>query len=402
MHLLVFLLSTVLACAQNQDFVISRTERQSNVLRLTQRGDGFSFHDAYLVRVRSVKGRVDSAVTPVVEIQGRAMWVEVLGPLPDSSGIVLSMVDARLRTTKKHPLVRYATMRVSTEGTYRLTEVDASMWTSARDIVQGARMVHKGETNPPLADLQPIDLKTEPYSNLLSPGAFAMTKISRIEPMWLLNTESSGARTVLSYGYDDDGQAVVQVVRLWYFPLKRLIYCRGAIVGITPKGDTPPLVRVFDESSDSSRFARVTVYGWMGPDADSLVDGRYRVQSMSVMSSCIIPPKRWLTFPLEAKVQRAVRLGFAPGQEGCTASGPRSSSWPFQDALPEGTVCHILATTLDVSEAPWHFVSLRQKGDAAMRRSFGDYTAGDEEVITSGWLPASALRVTGVPSVVSK
>jgi len=61
-----------------------------------------------------------------------------------------------------------------------------------------------------------------------------------------------------------------------------------------------------------------------------------------------------------------------------------------------------VASALDASQAPWHFVSLRIKGDAAMRRTFGDYTAGDEEVVTSGWLPASALRVTGVPSVVSK
>ncbi|HBB24979.1 MAG TPA: hypothetical protein DCZ59_01810 [Bacteroidetes bacterium] len=402
MYLILFLLSTVLACAQNQDFVISRTERHSNLLRLTQRSDGFSFHDAYLVRVRSVKGRVDSAVTPVVEIQGGAKWVEVLGRTPDSAGIVLSLTDAAQRGVKKFPRTIHAVLTDDGADGYHLRYVDDGLWASTRDVVQGARMVHKGETKLPISDLEPIDLKSNPFRQLLSTGAYTMAKIDRIEPMWLLSEESSGARAVLNYGYDEDGQSVVQIVRLWYFPLKRLVYCRGAIVSVVPERNMPPAIGVFDESQDSSRFARVTVYGWQPPDADTLVDGRYAVRTMNVMSSCVIPPKTWLPFPLLASVTRQLRLGFAPGQEGCSALGPRSSGWPFEVPLAEGTTCHIVASALDASQAPWYFVSLRQKGDAAMRRTFGDYTAGDEEVVTSGWLPANALTVTGVPSVVSR
>ena len=400
MKQVVVFLFLALVATQAQDFVVSRTEGQTHVLRLTQRGEEFLHHDAVLVQVRSRKGRADTAVIPIDEIQGRAEWVEVLGPLPDSSGIALSLVDARARVTKKHPLVRYVSLRPDADGRYRVTEADVSMWTSARDILQGARMVHKGETKLPIADLEPINLSLEPYSRDLSTGTYALAGIDRIEPMWLLSYEETGALTALNYGYDDDGLPTVQVVRKWYGPLRRIVYHHGAIVGVTSVAPNPPILRVFDESNDSSRFARVSVYSWAGPDADTAVDGRYVMRSMAVLSSCVSPPKQWLAFPLEAAVLRPVRLGFAPGQEGCTASGPRSSVWPFQNVIPNGTICHINATANDASEAPWHFVSLQMKGDAAMRRTFGDFTAGDEDVITSGWLPASALNVMGIPSLV--
>ncbi len=399
MFLLAFLLSAVLVCAQSRDAVISRTAAQTCSVRLVPLGGETPQHDLFFVRVRAAKRGADTSVAPVREINGAGLWVEVAGRTPDSTGIVLMLVDAAQRGAKKFPRTRHAVLTDDGADGYRLRYVDGALWTSTRDVVQGARMVHKGETKVPIADLEPIDLKSEPFRRLLSAGAYTMAKIDRIEPMWLLSEESSGARAVLNYGYDEDGQSVVQVVRLWYFPLKRLVYCRGAIVSVTPERNAPPEIGVFDESQDSSRFARVTVYRWQLPDADSMVDGRYKMRTMTVMSSCVIPPKQWLPFPLLASVIRPTRLGFAPGQEGCTAIGPRSSGWPFEASLPEGTTCHIVASAVDASQAPWHFVSLRHKGDAAMRRSFGDYAAGDEEVVTSGWLPASALEIKGLPEL---
>ncbi len=402
MFLLAFLLSAVLACAQSQDSVISRTSVQTCSVRLVPRDGDSPQHDLFFVRVRAAKRGADTSVVPVREINGAGLWIEVAGRTPDSTGIVLKLIDAAQRGVKSFPRTMHAVLAEAGDDGYDLRYVDERLWTSTRDLVQGARMVHKGETKLPISDLAPIDLRSDPLRQQLSNGAYTMAKIDRIEPMWLLSEESSGARAVLNYGYNEDGQSVVQIVRLWYFPLKRLVYCRGAIVSVVPERNMPPAVGVFDESQDSSRFARVTVYGWQPPDADTLIDGRYTVRTMNVMSSCIIPPKKWLPFPLLASVTRQLRLGFAPGQEGCSALGPRSSGWPFEAPLAEGITCHIVASALDASQAPWHFVSLRIKGDAAMRRTFGDYTAGDEEVVTTGWLPASALRVTGVPSVVSK
>jgi hypothetical protein len=400
MFLLAFLLSAVLVCAQSRDAVISRTAAQTCSVRLVPLGGETPQHDLFFVRIRTSKRGADTSAAPVREINGAGLWVEVAGRTPDSTGIVLMLVDAAQRGAKKFPRTRHAVLTDDGADGYRLRYVDGALWTSTRDVVQGARMVHKGETKLPIADLEPIDLKSEPFRRLLSAGAYTMAKIDRVEPMWLLSEETSGARAVLNYGYDEDGQSVVQVVRLWYFPLKRLVYCRGAIVSVTPERNAPPEIGVFDESQDSSRFARVTVYGWQLPDADSMVDGRYKMRTMTVMSSCVIPPKQWLPFPLLASVIRPTRLGFAPGYEGCASARHGDASWPFGSPLEASTSCEILATSKDASDNAWHFIGVRLPNDPAVRRLFGDYSSSEtEQLITGGWVAASALDTLGLPGV---
>ncbi|MEY3386962.1 MAG: hypothetical protein RIR53_1773 [Bacteroidota bacterium] len=394
-HIL-FFVALVPLCAQVQELTISTNAGAVYKLRLRTVSSERPFHEAHHLRITTSKTGNDTVVTPIAEVNGRHMYVEVIGVTPDSAGLVLTLVDADARVQKKHPATRWVVMRSAAMAEYTLDEVDRTIMVGLTDIVKGARMVHKGETKVPIADLVSIDLREKPYNEDLSPRKYALAGIERLEPMWLASDEPSGARTILNYGYDADGRGIVQVVRAWYGPLRRLVYQPGAIVGVGSVGGEPPTFRIFDESKDSSRYARVTAHAWQGPQNDTMIDGRYIVASMSILSSCVIPPKRWEQFPRSANVTRPVRLGFAPGYEGCASARHSETSWPFGTPLEESTPCQILAVGKDASDATWYFVGLSIAGDPAVRRSFGDYTAGSEPVITGGWLPASALRISGV------
>jgi hypothetical protein len=385
---------------RGQDLVVARNQERTCLIRLTEQAGEFPSHDAVFVCRRSLKGAIDSIVTPIDEIRGRGEWVEVAGHTSDSIGIVLALTDARERKQSQSPRIRHIILRAGEDGRYVRTDINDLMMEYVRDVVQGARMVHKGETARPLTDLKRIDLKSEPYSRILSRQAFAAAGMSRLEPMWLLSDEASGAQSILTYGFDDDGLATVQVVRSWYGPLRRLVYQRGAVVGVTPSGGESPALRVFDESSDSSRYARVIRYAWTDPDADSLADGRYVVQAMTIVSACVIPPKRWDPFPQSARLTRSVRLGFAPGYEGCASARHGDASWPFGSPLEASTSCEILATSKDASDNAWHFIGVRLPNDPAVRRLFGDYSSSEtEQLITGGWVAASALDTLGLPGV---
>ena len=400
MNLLVFLFSTMLVCAQNQDVLVSRSQEQTCLIRLTELAGEYPSHDAAFVCKRDIKGKIDSIVTPIDEIRGRGEWVEVAGRTQDSMGVVLALMDARERKQSLTPRIRHIILRAGDDGRYVRTDISDLVMESLRDVFQGARMVHKGETTRPLTGLKLIDLKAEPYSRTLSRHAFAGAGINRLEPMWLLSDEASGAQSILTYGFDDDGHATVQVVRAWYGPLRRLLYQRGAIVGVTPSGGVSPTLRVFDESSDSSRYARVIRYAWTEPDADTLADGRYVVQAMTIVSACVIPPKRWDPFPQAARLTRTVRLGFAPGYEGCASARHSDASWPFGKPLDAATPCEILATAQDAVDASWYFIGVRVSNDPAVRSTFGDHgTSAAEQVFSGGWVPASALELTGLPGI---
>lgn len=392
MQYLLVLLTAVQVSAQQQEVVFSVTADSRCVLRLRLIASERPFHEAYHLRITPSNSGSDTLVTPISEVNGRQVYVDVLGPTPDSSGLVLTLVDADSRIEKKLPAIRWVVLRSVPVAGYTLDDIDRTIMTGLSDIVEGARMVHKGETARPLTDLKRIDLKSEPYSRILSRQAFAAAGINRLEPMWLLSDEASGAQSILTYGFDDDGLATVQVVRSWYGPLRRLVYQRGAIVGVTPSGGESPALRVFDESSDSSRYARVIRYAWTDPDADSLADGRYVVQAMTIVSACVIPPKRWDPFPQSARLTRSVRLGFAPGYEGCASALHGDASWPFGTSLKASTSCEILATSKDASDNAWHFIGVRLPNDPAVRRLFGDYSSAEtEQLVTGGWVAASAL-----------
>lgn len=403
MNLLVFLFFTMLVCAQSQDVLVSRSQEQTCLIHLTEQAGEYPSHDAVFVCLRDLKGKIDSIVTPMDEIRGRGEWVEVAGRTPDSAGVVLALTDAREHKQSQAPRRRYILLHAGEDGRYVRTDISDLLMESVRDVFQGARMVHKGETTRPLTGLKTIDLKSEPYSRTLSRHAFAGSGIDRLEPMWLLSDEPKGAQCILTYGYDDDGHSTVQVVRLWYGPLRRLVYQRGAIVGLTPSGVESPTLRVFDESSDSSRYARVIRYAWTDADADSLADGRYVVQAMTIVSSCVIPPKRWDPFPQPARLARSVRLGFAPGYEGCSSARHSESSWPFGKPLEVNTPCEVLASAQDAIGNVWNFVGVRVLNDPAVRRTFGDHgTSESEQIITGSWVPASAVEIIGRTGVGAK
>lgn len=377
-----------------------RSQGKTCLIRLTEQAGEFPSHDAVFVCRRRINGRIDSTVTPMDEIRGRGEWVEVAGCTPDSASIVLALTDARERKQSQMPRVRHVIVRAGEDGRYIRTDISDLVMESLRDVFQGARMVHKGETTRPLTGLKPIDLKSEPHSRTLSRHAFAGAGIDRLEPMWLLSDEAKGAQCILTYGYDDDGHATVQVVRSWYGPLRRLIYQRGAIVGVTPSGGDSPTIRVFDESSDSARYARVIRYAWTDPDADTLADGRYVVQAMTIVSACAIPPRRWDAFPQPARLVRSVRLGFAAGYEGCSSARHGDASWPFGKPLDAATSCEILATAKDANDNTWHFIGVRLPNDPALRRLFGDFASSEsEQLITGGWVAASALEITALAGV---
>lgn len=390
--LLVIFLAGVMCAAQSHEVIISRAGDVATRLRLVEQEGKVPHHLAVLVSTHSPSGAADSVVVPIKEISGLGLWIEVAGRTPDSSGVVLGLTSATERLAIDSPRVRHVVIRSQTFGGYNLVDVDGRIMESLRDVFQGARMVHKGETTRPLTGLKPIDLKLEPHSRTLSRHAFAGAGIDRLEPMWLLSDEAKGAQCILTYGYDDDGHATVQVVRSWYGPLRRLIYQRGAIVGVTPSGGDSPTLRVFDESSDSSRYARVIRYAWADPDADTMADGRYVVQAMTIVSACVIPPRRWDAFPQPARIVRSVRLGFAAGYEGCSSARHGDASWPFGKPLDAATSCEILATAKDANDNTWHFVGVRLPNDPALRRLFGDFASSEsEQLITGGWIAASAV-----------
>ncbi|MBU3699690.1 MAG: hypothetical protein FGM33_06735 [Candidatus Kapabacteria bacterium] len=397
--IVVFLIAVVPLRAQQQDVTISVTADAKHVFRLRLNAAERPFHEATHLRIVSKKSGADTIATPLSEVNGRHVYVEVVGTTPDSTGLVLTLADADARIDKKHPSPRWVVLRSVPVAEYTLDDVDRSIMIGLVDIVKGARMVHKGETKDPIADLVPIDLRQAPFDEDLSTRKYALAGISRLEPMWLASDEPSGARTILNYGYDADGMSIVQVVRAWYGPLRRMVYQPGAIVGVSSVGGEPPTFRVFDESKDSARYARVTAHSWQRPHNDTMIDGRYVVASMSILSSCVIPPKRWEAYPKAATLTRSVRLGFAPGYEGCVSARQSETSWPFGAALADSTHCHILASAKDANENTWYFVGLSVDGDPAMRRTFGDFSAGSEKVITGGWLPASALTIMGIPGV---
>ncbi len=403
MHLVIFLLSTMLVCAQSQDVVISSTARQTCSVRLVQQGGEQPQHAALFVRMGSAKRAADSSVSPITELSDIGLWIEVAGRTPDSSGVVLSLTSAKERAAKPEPRIRHVVLRARSDEGYALSDIDGHMMESLRDIVQGARMVFRGETNRPVSDLPSLDPKQEPYDQLLSMASFAVAGVERLTPMWLLSSSAGGAENVLTYGYDDGGNPTVQVVRIGDGPLRRLIFQRGAIVGVTPVGMGSPTIRVFDESSDSGRYARAIRYVWDEPTSEPNTSGRYVAQAMSILSACVIPPKRFAPFPLAARLTSAVRLGFAPGSEGCSSSRHDVYSWPFGKPLDAATPCEILATANDAADIPWTFIGVREANDPAVRRSFGDHgTSESEQVITGGWVPASSLEVTGIPGAAAK
>ena len=137
-----------------------------------------------------------------------------------------------------------------------------------------------------------------------------------------------------------------------------------------------------------------------GTVLDRSVEAGYVAETMAILSACVIPPRRFAPFPLTARLVREVRLGFSPGAEGCSSSRHDGNSWPFDKPLDVATPCEILATVNDVTDAPWHFIAVRVSNDPAVRRLFGDHgTSESEQILTGGWVPASALETLGLPSI---
>ncbi|MBU3679611.1 MAG: hypothetical protein FGM32_08395 [Candidatus Kapabacteria bacterium] len=400
MYLVAFLLSTMLVCAQSQDVVISRTALQTCSVRLVPRGGEKPQVDLFFVRVRSAKRGADTSITPIRQINGAGALIDVVGRTPDSTGVILALNSDTAQLLKEYAHVRHVVVGATSDGTYTIADVDGRTMESLTDIVKGARMVHRGENSLPIANLSKVDLKSEPYNQSLSTAAFAVAGVERLIPMWQLFRSSSGAENILTYGFDDEMQPTVQVVQIGAGRLRRLIFQRGAIVGLSPEGSNSPSVRVFDESRDSGRYARAIRYAWNGSVLDNSVESRYVPQIMAILSACVIPPKRFAPFPLTARLTRAVRLGFSPGAEGCSSSRHDSYSWPFDKPLEAATPCEILATVNDAADAAWHFVAVRVQNDPAVRRLFGDHgTSDSEQILTGGWVPATALEALGLPGV---
>lgn len=400
MYLVAFLLSTILVCAQTQDVVISRTALQTCSVRLVPRGGDTARHDVVFLRVRLAKRGADTSITPIREINGAGLLIDIAGRTPDSSGVVLALNADTAQLLKDYAHVRHVVVGARSDGTYTVREVDGRTMESLVDIVKGARMVHRGENSLPIADLPKLDLNSAPYNQSLSAAAFAVAGVERLTPMWQLSRAANGAENILTYGFDDELQPTVQVVRIGAGRLRRLIFQRGAIVGLSPAGSNSPSVRVFDESQDSGRYARTIRYVWNGSVLDNSVEAGYVAETMSILSACVIPPRRFASFPLTARLTRAVRLGFSPGAEGCSSSRHDGNSWPFAKPLDAATPCQILATVNDVTDAPWHFIAVRVSNDPAVRRLFGDHgTTESEQILTGGWVPASALETLGLPGV---
>lgn len=401
MYLVLFFLSSMLVCAQYQDVVISRMERQTHILRLIARSGDQLTHDALFINVRTTKHGADSSFTPIAEINNLSHRVEVAGRTSDSNGIILALTRPSDPRPKEYSNTRHVVLRIGSDRTYHLADVDGRIMESLSDIVQGARMVHRGENSLPISNLPKLNLTTAPYSQTLSVAAFAVSGVERLTPMWQLSQSGNGAENILTYGFDDESQPTVQVVRIGAGPLRRLIVQRGVIVGLTSWGSSSPTVRVFDESSDSARYARVIRYEWN--ENDLTTDGHYVPDMMTILSTCVIPPKRFAPFPLSARLTKPVRLGFAPGAEGCTSSRHDVYSWPFAKPIDAETPCEILATAKDAADVSWHFIGVRVSNDPAVRRLFGDHgTSESAHILTGGWAPASSLEVTGIPGVAAK
>lgn len=400
MHIVVFLLLSVLVSAQSQDVVISRTALETRSVRLVSRGGDKPQSDLFFVRVQSTKRGVDTSVTPIREINGAGLLIDFAGLTPDSSGLVLKLTGDTAQVVKEYAHVRYIVVSDAIDRTYDVRDVDGRTMESLSDIVKGARMVHRGENSLPIANLPKIDLKSAPYNQSLSIAAFTMAGVERLIPMWQLHKAANGTESILTYGFNDEGQPTVQVVRIGAGTLSRMILQHGAIVGLSPEGSNSPSIRVFDESKDSGRYARVIRYAWNGTVLDKSVEANYVPETMAVLSACVIPPKRFAPFPLAARLTRTVRLGISPGAEGCSSSRHDSNSWPFGKPLDAATPCEILATANDATDAPWYFIGVRVANDPAVRRLFGDYeTSESEQILTGGWVPASALETLGLPDV---
>ena len=386
--------------AQVEDVVISKTGGETFMVRLRAIAGEYVHHDATFLRLRKTKSGIDTLATAIDDINGRNEWVDVLGLGPDSASVVLALTDAIERVKQTTVRRRLLVVRPSGDGRYVRDFVDDAQLQALQDIVQGARIVHKGLTKDPIAGLQPINTKEQPYSRSLGRAAYHLANIERIEPMWLLAQNGDEATTVLNYGFDDQRRPTVQVIRMTYGPMRRVLFQHGTIVGVTPNASDPPTLRIFDESSDSSSYARSTVHQWEGPRVDTVVDGRYRVTSMTFLSSCTIPPRTWLPFPRTATVVREIRMGFAPGYEGCASARLASTSWPFGKPLAQAMSCQVVASATDAEGQTWYFVSARVNNDPAVRRSFNDHGTTEQEMVyTGGWVPASALKITGVPAL---
>ncbi|MFM8770553.1 MAG: hypothetical protein ACKOE4_00805, partial [Candidatus Kapaibacterium sp.] len=393
----------MLVCAQSQDVVISRTALETCSVRLVSRGGEKPQSDVFFVRVQPTKRGVDTSVTPIREINGARLLIDIAGLTPDSSGLVLRLTGDTAQVVKVYAHVRHVVVSAASDGTYAVRDVDGRTMESLSDIVKGARMVHRGENSLPIASLPKIDLKSAPYNQSLSSAAFTMASVERLIPMWQLHQAANGAENILTYGFDEEGQPTVQVVRIGAGTLRRLVLQRGAIVGLSPEGSNSPSIRVFDESQDSGRYARTIRYAWNGSVLDKSVEAKYVPETMTILSGCVIPPKRFALFPLAARLTRAVRLGISPGAEGCSSSRHDSNSWPFGKPLDAATPCEILATASDATDAPWHFIGVRVANDPAVRRLFGDHgTSESEQILTGGWVPASALETLGLPGVEDK
>ena len=260
MYLVAFLLSTMLVCAQSQDVVISRTALQTCSVRLVPRVGEKPRYDLFFVRVRSAKRGADTSITPIREIKGAGLLISIAGRTPDSSGLVLALNTDTAQLLNEYAYVRHVVVGASSEGTYIVREIDGRTMESLTDIVKGARMVHRGENSLPVANLPKLDLKSAPYNQSLSISAFAVAGVERLTPMWQLFQAANGAENILTYGFDDELQPTVQVVQIGSGRLRRLIFQRGAIVGLSPAGSNSPSIRVFDESTDSGRYARAIRY----------------------------------------------------------------------------------------------------------------------------------------------
>lgn len=386
--------------AQQQNVTVSKAGSATYVVRLQSVAGQYVHHEAMFLRLRKTKNGTDTLATAIDEINGRNEWVDVLGVGPDSASVVLALTDAIERVTNPRVRRRLLLLRAAADGRYEREFIDDAHLQALQDIVQGARIVHKGLTKDPIAGLPTIDTKELPYARTLGRAAYHLANIERIEPMWLLAQNGEESTTVLNYGFDDRRRPTVQVIRMTYGPMRRVLFHHGTIVGVTPNATDPPALRIFDESSDSSSYGRLTVHQWEGPRVDTVVDGRYSVTSMTFLSSCTIPPRNWLPFPKTASVLREVRLGFAPGYEGCASARLASTSWPFGKPLAQAMSCQVVASAPDAEGQTWYFVSARVNNDPAVRRSFNDHGTSEQEMVyTGGWVPATALKITGVPAL---